>query len=70
MWGTNIKIFLTVVGTLAVYTAVANLIPQVRSAVPEAVEIGANATPEELAAIGGELYDGAGGSVLLALDTR
>ncbi len=61
MWGTNLKIFLTVVGTLAVYTAVANLIPQVQSAVPEEVEIGADATPEQLAAIGEELYAGAGG---------
>lgn len=61
MWGTNLKIFLTVVGTLAVYTAVANLIPQVQSAVPEEVEIGADATPEQLATIGGELYGGAGG---------
>lgn len=61
MWRTNLKILLTVVGTLAVYTAVANMIPQVRSAVPEEVEIGAEMTPEQLAAVGEELYGGVGG---------
>lgn len=61
MWRTNVKIVLTVVGTLGVYTAVANLIPQVESEVPEAREIGADVSPEELVSIGEELYGGAGG---------
>lgn len=61
MWRTNLKIFLTVLGTLGVYTAVANMIPQVESEVPEAVAIGADVTPEELVRLGDELYQGAGG---------
>lgn len=58
---TNLKILLTVIGTLAVYTLVANIIPQVRSAVPEEVVLTAETTPEELVAIGEELYAGVGG---------
>lgn len=61
MWKTNLKILLTVVGTLGVYTLVANAIPQVQSAVPEELTIGPDATPEELAAIGEEIYAGIGG---------
>ncbi|MGH7541446.1 MAG: c-type cytochrome [Gemmatimonadota bacterium] len=61
MWATNLKILLTVIGTLAVYTAVANMIPQVRSAVPEEVSIDADMTPEELASVGEEIYNGIGG---------
>lgn len=61
MWRTNLKIVLTVVGTLAVYTGVANMIPQVRSEVPETLQLGADATPEELVAAGERVYRGAGG---------
>ncbi len=61
MLRTNLKILFTVIGTLAVYTAVANMIPQVQSEVPEETAIGADATPEQLVAIGQELYEGAGG---------
>ena len=61
MLRTNLKILLTVIGTLAVYTAVANMIPQVQSEVPEETAIGADVTPEQLVAIGQELYEGAGG---------
>ena len=60
MLRTNLKILLTVIGTLAVYTAVANMIPQVQSEVPEETAIGADVTPEQLVAIGQELYEGAG----------
>lgn len=61
MLRTNLSILFVVIGTLAVYTAVANMIPQVASEVPEAMEIGADVTPEQLATIGEELYAGAGG---------
>ncbi len=61
MWKTNLKILLTVVGTLSVYTLVANAIPQVQSAVPEELTIGADVTPDELAAMGGEIFNGVGG---------
>lgn len=61
MLRTNLKILFTVIGTLAVYTAVANWIPQVQSEVPEETAIGVDVTPEQLVAIGQELYGGAGG---------
>jgi mono/diheme cytochrome c family protein len=71
MLRTNLKILLTVIGTLAVYTAVANMIPQVQSEVPEETVIGADVTPEQLVAIGQELYEGAGGcAVCHGLGTR
>ncbi len=58
---TNLKILLTVVATLAVFTYVANVIPQVQSAVPEEIVLRADMTPEELAAIGEDIYAGVGG---------
>ena len=61
MWGTNLKVGGVVIGTLALYTAVANVIPQVQSEVPRQLSLGANVTPEELVAAGTELYNGAGG---------
>lgn len=61
MWRTNLTVALLVIGTLAVYTAVANMIPQVESAVPEEVDLGADVTPEELVAAGEQVYGGAGG---------
>ena len=38
-----------VFGTLALYTLVANSIPQVQSEVPRQITLGPNVTPEELA---------------------
>jgi len=71
MLRTNLTILFIVIGTLAVYTAVANMIPQVASEVPEATTISADVTPEELAAIGEELYAGAGDcAVCHGLGTR
>lgn len=61
MWRTNLTVALLVVGTLAVYTAVANMIPQVESAVPEEVDLGVDVTPEELVAAGEQVYGGGGG---------
>ncbi len=61
MWGTNLRVAGVVVGTLALYTGVANMIPQVQSEVPRQLSLGANVTPEELVAAGMELYNGAGG---------
>lgn len=58
---TNLKILFTVVATLAVFTFVANVIPQVQSAVPREIVLSADMPPEELAAIGEEIYAGAGG---------
>jgi mono/diheme cytochrome c family protein len=61
MWRTNLTVALLVLGTLAVYTAVANLIPQVESAVPEEVVLGSDVTPRELVAAGEQVFGGAGG---------
>lgn len=61
MLRTNAKIVATVLLTVGVYTAIANLIPQVESEVPERVEIGSDVTSEELVSLGEELYHGAGG---------
>ena len=58
---TNLKILFTVVATLAVFTFVANVIPQVQSAVPREIVLSADMPPEELAAIGEEIYAGVGG---------
>jgi mono/diheme cytochrome c family protein len=61
MWRTNLAVALVVIGTLAVYTAVANVIPQVESEVPTELALGADVTAEELVAAGEDLYAGAGG---------
>lgn len=61
MWRTNLKVGLVVIGTLVVYTGVANMIPQVESAVPEEISLGAEATPEQLVEAGGQVYEGSGG---------
>lgn len=59
--GTNLKVFGVVLATLLVYTALANMIPQVESDVPQELSFSANVTPEELAAAGEQLFNGAGG---------
>ena len=61
MWGTNLRIIGIVLGTLALYTLIANKIPQVQSEVPKALSLGANVTPEQLVSAGDQLYHGAGG---------
>lgn len=61
MWGTNLRILGVVLGTLAVYTAIANSIPQVQSEVPRALTLGADVTPEELVRAGQEVYASGGG---------
>src|SRR2546422_2351742 len=61
MWATNAKIVGIVLGTLALYTLIANKIPQVQSEVPQALSLGANVTPEQLVAAGEKVYTGIGG---------
>ena len=61
MWGTNLKVALVVIGTLAFYTFLANSIPQVESDVPTELTFGADVSPERLVTAGEELYLGAGG---------
>ena len=61
MWRTNLRVLAVVFGTLGLYTLIANKIPQVQSEVPQALALGADATPEQLMAAGERLYGGAGG---------
>jgi mono/diheme cytochrome c family protein len=61
MWITNLKVVGIVLGTLALYTLIANKIPQVQSEVPQALTLGADVTPEQLVAAGEKLFNGAGG---------
>src|SRR5216117_1719237 len=61
MWATNAKIVGIVLGTLALYTLIANKIPQVQSEVPQTLTLGANVTPEQLEAAGEKVFNGIGG---------
>ena len=61
MWATNLKIVGVVLGTLALYTLIANKIPQVESEVPRALTLGANVTPEQLVQAGEGVFTGIGG---------
>jgi mono/diheme cytochrome c family protein len=61
MWAINLRIFGVVLGTLALYTLIANKIPQMQSEVPRALALGADVTPEQLVSAGDQLYHGAGG---------
>jgi mono/diheme cytochrome c family protein len=61
MWGTNLRILGVVLGTVALYTLLANAIPQVQSEVPEELTFTGDVSPEQLIEAGEELYDGAGG---------
>jgi len=57
----NLKIFGVVLGTLGLFTLVANSIPQVQSEVPEELNFGADVSADELMTSGETLYNGAGG---------
>ena len=61
MWVTNLKVVGVVLGTLALYTLIANKIPQVQSEVPQTLTLGANVTPEQLVAAGEKVFNGIGG---------
>jgi len=61
MRGVNLRILGVVLGTLAVYTLIANKIPQVQSEVPQALSLGANVTPDQLVAAGEKVFTGIGG---------
>jgi len=61
VWRTNLKVIGVVLGTLALYTLIANKIPQIQSEVPQSLSFGANVTSEQLVAAGDKLFNGAGG---------
>lgn len=61
MLGINLRIGAVVVGTIGLYTLIANSIPQIESEVPEELSFTGSVTPEQLIEAGQELYEGAGG---------
>lgn len=61
MVATNLKIVIVVVLTLAAYSLVANMIPQIESEVPEELDLSGRITPERLVAAGERIFTGAGG---------
>ncbi len=63
MWRTNLSVAVVVLGTLGIYTAIANMIPQLESDVPEELVLSADVSPEELVAAGDVLYNGGGGCI-------
>lgn len=63
MLATNLKILVVVLLTLAAYTLVANMIPQIESEVPEELDLSGEVTTDQLVAAGERIYNGAGGCV-------
>ncbi len=61
MWKTNLRVLLVALAVVGFYTAVAHMIPQLESEVPEALDLGSSVTPEALVAAGDRVYHGAGG---------
>jgi mono/diheme cytochrome c family protein len=61
MWKTNLKVLAVALAVIGFYTLIAHAIPQLESEVPEALDLGANLTPEALVAAGERVYNGAGG---------
>jgi mono/diheme cytochrome c family protein len=61
MWGTNLRILAVVLGTIGLYTLLANAIPQIESEVPAELSFTGDVSPEQLIEAGQELYEGAGG---------
>lgn len=56
MWATNLKILALGLAVIGFYTAVARIIPQLQSEVPQAVAVGAGSSAEELIGAGEGVY--------------
>lgn len=61
MWATNLKILGVVLGTIGLYTLLANAIPQIESDVPQELSFGGEVTTDQMVEAGADLYEGAGG---------
>jgi mono/diheme cytochrome c family protein len=61
MWKTNLKVLAVGLSVIVFYTAVAQIIPQLESEVPETLDLSGEVTPEILVAAGERLFNGAGG---------
>ncbi|MEX2528738.1 MAG: c-type cytochrome [Gemmatimonadota bacterium] len=69
MTSVEFKVGGVVLATIALFTLIANIIPQVQSDVPMEVAFGADVSPEELVAAGEQLYHGAGGCTACHAET-
>jgi mono/diheme cytochrome c family protein len=61
MWKTNLKVLLVALLVISFYAGIANVIPQLESEVPTALDLSGSVTPEALVAAGEKVYNGAGG---------
>lgn len=61
MWRTNLRILALTLCVVGFYTAIAHVIPQLHSDVPEALALGGDASPEALVAAGERVFNGVGG---------
>lgn len=69
MSSVDLKIVGVTLATIAAYTLVANIIPQVESEVPAELAFGAEVTTEELVDAGEQLFEGAGGCLACHAET-
>ncbi len=60
MWVTNLKVVTVALVVVLLYTAVAHIIPQLESAVPEQLTLSPDMSPRELADAGERIYNGVG----------
>lgn len=60
MWRINLRILALALIVIGFYTAIAHVIPQLKSDVPEALALTSDASPEALAAAGEKIFNGAG----------
>ena len=63
MWMTNLKVLAVGLSTIAFYTLVAQIIPQLESEVPETLDLSAGVTPEILIPAGEDLFMGGAGCI-------
>jgi mono/diheme cytochrome c family protein len=61
MWRTNLRVLALALCVVGFYTAIAHVIPQLQSEVPEALALTSDATPEALASAGEKIFNGSGG---------
>ncbi|MFQ5703855.1 MAG: c-type cytochrome [Gemmatimonadales bacterium] len=61
MWKINLKVIIVSLAVIGFYTALAHMIPQLESDVPEALDLSGDVTPEALVAAGEKVFNGAGG---------
>jgi mono/diheme cytochrome c family protein len=61
MWRVNLNVLLVATLVIGFYTAIAHIIPQLESEVPQELNLGTAVTADELVAAGEAVYNGAGG---------